>query len=195
MADMMRADLTDARTHWIGEGHTEAEISRREKSAFLAYRDDAGRVADFHSLRHTFISNLAQAGVHPELTQSLARHSDINLTMSRYTHTTRGEESAALAALPDLSPDRRENAQATGTDGQANLPEVVLANCLAEKVSDGCKTVQSDAVIAAKPNRGEKPRNSREIQQDVHGTSSIDVVRLAGFEPATYGLGNRCSIP
>ena len=67
--------------------------ARAFKFPMLAYRDHAGLVVDFHSLRHTFISSLARAGVYPKLAQSLARHSDINLTMSRYTHTTRGERS------------------------------------------------------------------------------------------------------
>lgn len=46
------------------------------------------------------------------------RHSDINLTMSRYTHTLRGQESEAVAALPDLSlpSKKKEKAAATGTD-------------------------------------------------------------------------------
>ena len=30
------------------------------------------------------------------------RHSDINLTMSRYTHVYRGQETEAINALPDL---------------------------------------------------------------------------------------------
>ncbi len=32
----------------------------------IPFRDDGGRVADFHSLRHTFITNLASGGVHPK---------------------------------------------------------------------------------------------------------------------------------
>jgi len=59
-------------------------------------------MADFHALRHTFITNLANSGVHPKVAQALARHSTITLTMDRYTHTVVGEQTAALAALPDL---------------------------------------------------------------------------------------------
>jgi integrase len=40
-------------------------------AAGIAYRDDAGRVADFHSLRHTFITNLTQGGVYPKLAHRL----------------------------------------------------------------------------------------------------------------------------
>ena len=43
------------------------------------------------------------------------QHSDINLTMSRYTHILEGQEAEALAALPDLGVGVGEQAQATGT--------------------------------------------------------------------------------
>lgn len=60
-------------------------FQRDLKRAGIAARDDQGRVLDFHSLRYTFITNLAKAGVHPGKAQRLARHSDINLTMTVYT--------------------------------------------------------------------------------------------------------------
>ncbi len=74
-------------------------------------------MADFHSLRHTFISSLARGGVHPKIAQQLARHSTITLTMDRYSHTVIGELWDGLAVLPDLSPIKpeRERQRATGT--------------------------------------------------------------------------------
>lgn len=62
---------------------------------------ERGRVG-FHSLRHSFGSMLAASGVHPKTAQQLMRHSDINLTMSRYTHIFRGQETEAINKLPDL---------------------------------------------------------------------------------------------
>lgn len=62
-----------------------------------------GRYADFHSLRHTFISNLANGGVHPAVAQSLARHSTIALTMNTYTHIVGKAEVEALSKLPNLT--------------------------------------------------------------------------------------------
>ncbi len=182
---------------------TDAEKAEREKGSFLAYRDDAGRVSDFHSLRHTFISNLANAGVHPKLAQALARHSDINLTMSRYTHTIRGQESETLAALPDLSPLDHSQARATGTDGHAGLPvchkgvnaPAVLADCLAEKVSEECNPVQSQTTTVDGGRRAQVAKKVRETPTNTDDRRADKAVRLAGFEPATYGLGNRCSIP
>lgn len=56
------------------------------KVAGIAYRDDAKRVLDFQSLRHTFITGLVEGGVNPKVAQALARHSSITLTLDRYTH-------------------------------------------------------------------------------------------------------------
>ena len=80
--DMIHADLADAG---------------------ISYVDDSGRYADFHSLRYTTGSLLAASGVHPKVAQSLMRHSDINLTLSRYSHVFKGQENEAIAKLSDLS--------------------------------------------------------------------------------------------
>ena len=47
---------------------------------------------DFHSLRVTYITNLARAGVHPKVAQILARHSTIDLTMKVYTKLIYGHK-------------------------------------------------------------------------------------------------------
>ena len=77
--DMIRRDLDTARAAWIAEARTHAEKQQREASDFLAYRDAQGRVADFHALRHTFITELVKAGVAPKDAKELARHSTIRL--------------------------------------------------------------------------------------------------------------------
>jgi len=84
---------------YIGD---EAEKKKREKSSFLASRDDHGRVVDFHSLRNTFITNLSLSGVQPKAAQTLARHSDINLTMNTYTMLRVLDQAAAVEALPPV---------------------------------------------------------------------------------------------
>jgi integrase len=87
-------------------------------AAGIPYLDDAGRYADFHCLRHTTGSLLASSGTHPKVAQSIMRHSTIDLTMSRYTHIFRGQESEAIKKLPDLSqPSSQAQAnKKTGTD-------------------------------------------------------------------------------
>jgi hypothetical protein len=80
-----------------------AEMLRHDLTkAGIAPEDHDGCIVDFHSLRHTFISSLARSGIHPKTAQALARHSDINLTLSRYTHSVLTEQADAVEALPSL---------------------------------------------------------------------------------------------
>jgi integrase len=116
LVKMFRADLAAARTAWIAAAGTQQERTGREGSTFLAYCDETSRCADFHALRHTFISNLVAGGVHPKTAQRLARHSTITLTMDRYTHLWREDLAGAVDSLPDLSITRQANV-ATGTAG------------------------------------------------------------------------------
>ena len=50
----------------------------------------------FHMLRHTFISNLANNGVEPQIAKELARHSDIATTMNIYTHVNEDRQKQAI---------------------------------------------------------------------------------------------------
>ena len=118
--DIIRRDLKIARVAWIGEARTPEEQQKRESSDFLTYRDSEGRVADFHSLRHRFITELVKAGVAPKDAKELARHSTITLTMDRYAHVGIRDTAAAVARLslpPGVRPDSGAGLlRATGTD-------------------------------------------------------------------------------
>ena len=73
-------------TAWTKYRWTDAAVMLRKdlKRAGIPYRDEQGRFADFHALRHTFISSLARCGVHPAKAKELARHSTITLTMDMF---------------------------------------------------------------------------------------------------------------
>ena len=83
-------------------------IKADEADAGIPYVDSEDRHADFHALRHTTGSWLAANNVHPKVAQAIMRHSDINLTMSRYSHVMEAQEAEAVARLPDLSLSHRE---------------------------------------------------------------------------------------
>lgn len=70
--------------------------------AGIDYKTEEGQ-ADFHGLRHSFITNLARAGVHPSDAMALARHSTITLTMDYYTHVKRESLKGIIDAQPDLT--------------------------------------------------------------------------------------------
>ena len=145
---MLKADLEAARDAWLDDSQSDAEREKREQSNFLCYEDDAGRYADFHALRHSFVSLITQGGVHPKLAQRLARHSTVELTLSRYSHTLMTDEAQALEVLPALpsmfdGPEsERQKLRATGTEGA----EAVLPNCLPNRDAKPCLSVHRDAL-------------------------------------------------
>jgi hypothetical protein len=56
---------------WVAEaGAGSAERQKRERSSFLSYRDEEGRVFDFHATRHGFITMLAKSGALPRRRRS-----------------------------------------------------------------------------------------------------------------------------
>ena len=171
----------------------------------IPYVDDSGRYRDFYCLRHTTGSLLAASGVHPKVVQSIMRHSDINLTMSRYTHIFRGQESDAVAKLPDFSISSSQQQVVTGTD---NKP-VDVAQSSPEKLTPQLTPTafpvrnQLAADVNSLSIRPERADNHKPLQGETLCTESrglspsvIDKkqMRPAGFELATFGLGNRRSI-
>jgi site-specific recombinase XerD len=99
---ILQRDLAAARKAWIDEAETPQEQEQRGQSDYLRDTNAAGHVVDFHSLRHGFITYLVTANVAPKVTQALARHSTITLTMDRYTHLGVGDLVDALKRLPAM---------------------------------------------------------------------------------------------
>ncbi len=74
-------------------------------AAGIPYRDDAGRVADFHSLRVTFITTLVRSGASVKECQTLARHSNPALTLNTYTDLRLNDVRGVVDRLPRLGYD------------------------------------------------------------------------------------------
>lgn len=166
IARVLRSDLAAARAEWLAESATPEERSEGEKTTFLAYRDAARRVADFHAFRHTYISNLVSGGVHPKTAQELARHQTMALTMERYTHVYRGQLSQALSVLPSLALPAAD--AATGTDGGLKKRGVKGSRFLSPPLSPESAARKGSeesggvlAEVAAKVSPNEKPRQTR----------------------------------
>lgn len=69
-----------------------------------SYRDDEGKVADFHALRHTAITRWANARYPVPVVQKLARHSTPVLTFGVYGHADQSvlREAVEATAVPEL---------------------------------------------------------------------------------------------
>ena len=98
--EILQVDLAAARKAWLDEAVDSQERASRESSDYLEAEDAVGKVVDFHSLRHGFITYLVTANCPPKVAQTLARHSTISLTMDRYTHLKTADLVAGLKRLP-----------------------------------------------------------------------------------------------
>ena len=122
----------------VGELVFKGRVPRSEnfvahlKAANIAKTDAQGRVVDFHSLRHTFCTNLHRAGVSQREAMELMRHNDPRLTASTYTD-------ASLLSLRDavkkltISPSQMAS-QILGAAGNSlSLPVAVSGKVNGDK--------------------------------------------------------------
>ena len=86
-------------------------------------KDEAGKVIDMHSLRHTYCTRLARAGVPLQMAQRLMRHSTPALTANFYTHLDLCDKREALDLLPAIRQNSAgEEAQPKVMHGHENAP-------------------------------------------------------------------------
>jgi excisionase family DNA binding protein len=105
-AEMLRIDLEAAGIPYAVEG------------------PDGPLYADFHALRHTYLTLGGRAGIDLRTLQELAGHSTPTLT-ARYSHRRLYDLAGAVEKLPRLLPsDAAETVRATGTGGTDCLPPV-----------------------------------------------------------------------
>ncbi|TWU43295.1 Phage integrase family protein [Novipirellula aureliae] len=190
---MMNHDLKIARATWIAEAgdadaDADAEKEIREASDYLKYENAAGLFADFHANRHTFITNLAHGGVLPKVAQTLARHSDIRLTMNTYTHTDLNEQVAAIAKLPSFTatPNPATVDKATGD------PEAVQRHSSTSVAGDGeDRQFMAEAGIIPECNCQDSDCRKSFENRDLSGHDNAchrkEEVHPEGFEPPTLG--------
>ena len=86
----------------MSESSSDDERRQRERSDFLRYLDSDNKQADFHSLRHSYLSRLGRSGASAKVMQKLARHSTVELTLGRYTHANLHDLAAAVDGMPRL---------------------------------------------------------------------------------------------
>jgi integrase len=161
-----------------------AKMLRHDEEAVgipYVVRDAHGRSlhADFHALRHTFISWLERPGATPKVHQDLARHGDYQkLTLGTYSHATQAAMAQALDRLPlpgaqqeVRPPDPHELAAAvillatvlggilypTGTDSIVIPSPVVDAPRVAPAFGTGTDNVGQLGTENGNEGRGEDP--------------------------------------
>lgn len=169
-AEMLRLDLEAAGIPYVVEG------------------PDGPLFADFHALRHTYLTLGGRAGIDLRTLQELAGHSTSTLT-ERYSHRRLHDLAGAVERLPNFLPqDNPEEGQAlraTGTDpGGAYRP-------LTSAPDSACPQVKI-AEETASPTSSEGPeRNSGRSNDLIATDDSCEVLTQEappGFEPGMADL-------
>ena len=83
------------------------------EQAGIEFNTDEGDV-DFHSLRHTFCTNLVASGTPIHDAQQLMRHKDVQTTMKFYTHVKRESLVSAIDRLDNLTTGKRDKDKKVG---------------------------------------------------------------------------------
>ena len=109
----LRPDLRDDLAAWcVGRARTDrlfaipqsfVHVFDRDLAfAGIEKRDERGRTACVHSLRHSLATLLSQANVPPRVTQAAMRHASIEMSMGVYSDPRLLDVAGALDALPTL---------------------------------------------------------------------------------------------
>jgi integrase len=137
------------------------------RAAEIAYVDEKGEYADFHSLRKTFATELAKLRLPLRVAMELMRHSDPNLTTKIYTDAGMLPIWDAVGALPMFS------------DTQIDTPKLVASG---QNVSAAVPIKEDDPVLLGTGSI------RRLVHQRPHLSLKVLILRKlhrAGIEPAT----------
>jgi integrase len=144
-----------------------AMVRRDLEAAGIPYRDAAGRVFDFHSLRCELATLADAAGVSPRVVQRLMRHSKLEMT-GRYTRPRAVDIEAAASMLPALTTEEKEpeSMVTTGTDC-ATIPSL-----------DATRDATPENAYACNPNTdmGVVSMVGRKVNPLVEGSSPSPVI-------------------
>ncbi len=173
-ADMLRIDLDAAGVPYVVEG-------------------PGGPLhADFHSLRHSFISLLDKSGASLKVAMQLARHSDPKLTMARYGRAQLHDLGRAVDRLPTFtgsSAPEAQQARATGTDS-SQAPHLHSAYTPLTQTPDGrggqLRLVDGEGEGSPENETGPEPL----ISQGFEATSE-PVMAVAGSSPSRTRTYNK----
>jgi len=143
--------------------------------AGIPREDDWGKRYCFHSLRVTFGTWLAQAGVAPRVHMELMRHTDMKLTMQFYTDPRLLDTTRAVGELPSLGlPVERAAAKRTGTD---DMPAQVPDDFIALNRGSECPRGSTSGHFGRIAARKNPPGACKNADED------MEMVEAVGIEP------------
>ncbi len=183
----IRTDLIEARVKWLSGFQDARQRAEAEQSDFLAYCDAQGRYADFHSLRHGYITMIGKTGVSPREHQDLARHSTYSMT-SRYTHSRAYDLAAAVQALPIPTTASAPAAESLAATGTAGKPPKNLSPNLALLGANSGDFLRFPSTETTKVSRQENPGKQAFCAVFQGGEEGRAKVEARGIEPRSRSI-------
>ncbi len=209
VADLLREYLRDRPAGvsvwggtWASDGKG-AEMLRGDLAAagipYTVEGPDGPLFADFHALRHTYLTLGGRAGIDLRTLQELAGHSDPKLT-ARYSHRRLYDLAGAVEKLPNFLPGRGDGGEAaalraTGTEGPAT-PVQLPASCspVAQTPDSGCgglRLVDASGAEDTRPRDDATPVQCGSLRAIEGGCGQLGGEGLEGAPPSSFGSGYR----
>jgi len=137
------------------------------EAAGVPYKDHNGEFADFHCLRHTFISRLNRAGVPISTAMNLARHSDPTLTLKTYGHVSAADRKTGVETASIQGPATPKNAP-VGLPARKQIRKCAEHTAPHPPAPDRTTTASRETSPEQHPTSN-KPLNGSGFRIDPHG--------------------------
>jgi integrase len=175
LREWQRLKASDSEKVFQVPRHLTEHFKKDCEAAGIPLIDAAGRVVDFHSLRHTTATLLSKAKVSPRAAQAHLRHAQITTTMKTYTHIEMLDRQEVAEELSALIRGQSDNETNMRQKSLTEAPEA--ASSFNEPHSEPSK----------KKDVSPHKDNSLRIvfQQDAQAVTSNEIVGAPGFEPGT----------
>jgi Phage integrase family len=173
-AKMMRHDLAAAGIPYAIEG------------------PDGPLFADFHALRHSYLTLGGRAGIDLRTLQELAGHSTPVLT-ARYSHRRLHDLAGAVEKLPSVL-SAPATARATGTEGASPTRDVLSLPPAYRTVEAGRGNLRPDeslSILSSKAPTNAQPQQSQVVASVCDRLSVAETGAGKSLRPETAGCGNR----
>jgi hypothetical protein len=162
---------------------------RRDLEAVgIPYKDESGKIFDFHALRVTYGTHLQKSGVSIPEAMQLMRHSDSKLTTKIYTDAGHLPLRAAVNKLGSVntseSDTRADTQKGVKTHEKRVFPVFGEKGGLTEKDLDG----MNPELYEAFDSEGNIADYALRWLRGGDKKTAYEMVRDAGFEPATLAV-------
>lgn len=167
------------------------------KTWWADHKKRLGVPCTMHELRHTYLTMLARAKVHPRVMQNLGGHKTMDITMGIYTHIDMSEKQAAANALDAMllkakyaNSSSTERAIIALTSAASLLQEAIQAAA----VHDASPSIADELLVKGKDTLFELLERARGLSVEQLGMINLEPANEQESLPASpYSIKNQAA--